>query len=73
MTTKEWIQSTGVVLVAVGFGCFPLGYGVSPKRDTSLFNNFADLGAFVKYGLTLLTLGATMMLLSFLMPRDKGE
>lgn len=37
MTTKEWVQTLGIVLTACGVMCFPVAIGVSQKRDTSLF------------------------------------
>jgi hypothetical protein len=73
MNAKEWVRSAGAVLVPIGLGCFPLGFGVSPKRDTSIFNNLADLGAFVKCGLVLLAMGVAVVLVSFMMPGDKGK
>jgi hypothetical protein len=73
MNAKEWLRSAGTVLVLIGLGCFPLGFGVSSKRDTSIFNNFADLGAFLKCGLALLTIDVAVVLVSFMMPGDKGK
>ena len=42
--------------------------GVSPKRDTSLFNNLADTGMFIKYGLLVILLGIVILVGSVFIP-----
>lgn len=68
MTAKEWVETVGFVLIACGLMCFPIGMGVSPKRDTSLFNNFADLGVFWKAGSILFAVGVLVLLISAIIP-----
>ena len=63
-----WI--VGVVLFVVGFLCLPVGIGASPKRDTSVFFNFADMGAYLRVALVLIPSGVLIALLSFLLPGD---
>ena len=66
LTVKNWFLIVGVVLCSLGFMCFPIGYGASPKRDTSLFNNFADLGAFIHTGIALFCAGLLVIALTLL-------
>ena len=72
-TTKEWVQTIGIVLTASGIMRFPVAIGVSPKRDTSLFYNFADLGAFWMAGIVLFGVGALVVLISVVIPGDRSE
>jgi hypothetical protein len=53
--------------------CFPVGFGVNPKRDLSLFNNLADLGAFFQMGFALVALGLIGVGLSCLVPGEIDE
>jgi hypothetical protein len=70
-TLKSWIRRTGVVMALVGLGALPVGMGVSPKRDTNFFNNLADTGMFIKYGLLLILIGIVILIGSiFLCPYD---
>ena len=59
-----------MILFLLGLICLPVGYGHSPKRDLSAFNNFADLGAFIKIGLVLMAIGVIAFFLSALV---RGE
>jgi uncharacterized membrane protein len=68
LTIKNCFLIVGVVLCLLGFTCIPLGYGASPKRDTSLFNNFADLGAFVHTGIALVCAGFLLIVLTLVIP-----
>jgi hypothetical protein len=54
----------------MGLLCFPIGFGASPKRDTSAFSNFADLGIFFKAGLILLTVGLLLLVITLFIPRQ---
>ena len=69
-TSRVIAQLGGVILCVVGFLCLPVGLGASPKRDTSLFFNFADLGLYLKVALILMPVGLVVILLSFLLPGD---
>jgi hypothetical protein len=53
--------------------CLPVGLGVSPKRDLSLFNNLADMGAFIKAALILIPVGLIVAVLSYLLPGPEPE
>ena len=57
MTIKSWTLIAGIGLCGLGVICLPLGFGISPKRDLSLFDAFADTGAFALTGLGLISLG----------------
>jgi hypothetical protein len=61
------------VVAAIGVVCLPIGFGVSPKRDLSLFNNLADMGSFVNVGILLITLGVISLGLSSLVPSDLDD
>ena len=65
---KSWVRGIGVVIALVGLGALPVGMGVSPKRDTSLFNNLADTGMFIKYGLLVILLGIVILVGSVFIP-----
>jgi hypothetical protein len=47
----------GVFLFVAGLECMPVGYGVSPKRDLSAFNNIADTGSLVWLGIAMMLAG----------------
>ena len=66
------LRIAGVGVMALGLLCFPVGAGLSPKRDLSAFFNLADLGLFWKAGLVLLAVGAVILVASFLTP-GRGE
>jgi len=73
MTAKEWVRAVGIVLFALGVMCFPIGFGVSPKRDLSLFFNFADVGAFWKAGVVLVAIGVLVLIVSAIIPSNKRQ
>src|SRR5205807_1019744 len=54
---KLVVRIAGVVSIAGGALCLPVGYGINPKRDLSVFSNLADMGIFVTVGLVLLAVG----------------
>ena len=68
LTVKTWFLIVGVVLCCLGFMCFPMGYGANPKRDTNLFNNFADAGSFIHTGAALFCAGFLVIALTLLIP-----
>jgi hypothetical protein len=58
------------VVFCFGCLCLPLGFGANPKRDTSLFENFADLGLWFRIALVMIPLGIIIALFSFFLPSD---
>lgn len=73
MGPKSWTRLAGVLIVAVGVMCFPVGWGVSPKRDLSFFNNLADLGGFVEWGMAISGAGIIILVLSIFVPPGEEE
>ncbi|MGH7831984.1 MAG: hypothetical protein ACREP8_17610, partial [Candidatus Binatia bacterium] len=71
-TVKAWIKGAGIVFILVGGLSFPVGIGINPKRDTSLFHNLADIGLFIRYGFILIGVGIVLLVVSALIPA-KGE
>jgi heme/copper-type cytochrome/quinol oxidase subunit 1 len=67
---KLILRYGGVIVFLGGLSRCPLGYRGSPKRDLNAFNNFADLGAFIKMGLILMGVGVIFFFLSALLPGD---
>jgi len=67
---KLVLQMGGVVLFLLGIICLPAGYGLSPKRNLSAFNNLADLGAFIKMGLVLMGIGLVAFFISYFVPGE---
>lgn len=65
-TAKIVLRIAGVASSAIGIMCLPVGFGSSPKRDLSAFFNLADVGEFVRVGLTLIAIGAVMFMVSYL-------
>ena len=60
-------------MAAIGIVCLPVGYGITPKRDLSAFNNLADTGIFVTAGLVLVTTGAVLLGISRILPGQESE
>ena len=69
-TARLVTRVIGVVLLTVGFLCVPVGLGASPKRDTSLFFNFADAGVYLRIAVILVPLSVAVIILSYLLPGD---
>ena len=70
---KHWFLGSGIVVGALGLTCLPFGFGLSPKRDTSIFNNIADTGAFISpITGALLAVGILLIIISLLI-KDKPE
>lgn len=67
---KLILRVGGVLCFACGVLFIPLGYGISPKRDLSAFNNIVDSGAFFKTGLVLMAIGAAVYVISLLLPGE---
>jgi hypothetical protein len=67
-TLRSWVRGIGLAIALLGLGALPLGVGVSPMRDTNLFNNLADTGMFIKYGLLLILLGIVILVGSVFIP-----
>jgi hypothetical protein len=68
MNIREYVKTISIILMAIGILCLPIGFGASPKRDTSVFSSFADLGIFLKSGLIMLALGLLLLLIGPLIP-----
>ena len=64
LTLKDYAFIAGLILFLLGIGCLPLGGPGNPKRDLSLFNNFADLGAFSSTGIVLIVTGLTILVIT---------
>jgi len=71
--TKLVVRIAGVVSIAGGALCLPVGYGINPKRDLSVFSNLADTSIFVTLGLVLLAVGMLLFLGSWLLPGREPE
>ena len=69
LTLKDWFSIIGFVLFGLGFMCLPIGYGASSKRDLSLFENFADMWAFMKTGVVLICAGLLVIILTELISK----
>jgi len=65
-----WLRAAGILILAIGVLCLPLGIGISPKRDLSVFSNLADAGLFIKAGLVIAAVGVFIFFLSFLLPDE---
>jgi hypothetical protein len=68
MSLNQWFKVVGLLLLIIGGMFLPVGFGVSPKRDLSVFFNSADLGVFWKTGLVLLCMGLFLLIVSRLLP-----
>ncbi len=68
MSLKQWFRVVGWLVLFFGGMFFPVGFGVNPKRDLSVFYNLADLGVFWKIGFVLLCMGLFLLLISRLLP-----
>ena len=70
---KLLLRTLGVAIPATGLVCLPVGYGINPKRDLSVFNNLADMGIFVTMGLILVAVGAILFVASWVLPGEEPE
>jgi hypothetical protein len=70
---KTVARIIGITLLLIGAGSLPVGFGVSPKRDLSAFNNAADLAAFVKPGVVLMGAGLVAVVLSWFLPKSRDD
>jgi hypothetical protein len=70
---KVGLRVCGVLLALVGVMCLPVGYGVSPKRDLSVFANLADTGAFLRAAFVLIPSGLIVLVVSCFVPGDVDE
>jgi hypothetical protein len=70
---KLLLRVVGVAIAAAGLVCLPVGYGINPKRDLSVFNNLADTGIFVTMGLVLIAVGAVLCVASWVLPGEEPE
>jgi hypothetical protein len=67
---KSTLRVGGTIMAAIGILCLPVGFGTSPKRDTSAFSNLADLGAFFRVGLMMIAVGLVALAISRVIPGD---
>jgi hypothetical protein len=65
---KVFVRVTGAILLILGAICMPIGFGVNPKRDQSIFNNLADMGVFVRWGAILAGCGLILVVAASLLP-----
>jgi hypothetical protein len=72
MGLKEWGRSLGVISICIGVLCFPVGFGVSPKRDLNVFSNLADLNLFFEAGVALVGAGGLVCIVSVFLPSAEG-
>jgi hypothetical protein len=63
----------GLLTAAAGVLFVPVGYGISPKRDTSVFENLVDTGVFIKVAFVLTTLGLLALLISKCLPDGSSQ
>jgi hypothetical protein len=64
------IRVVALLVGLLGFMCFPVGLGVSPKRDLNAFNNLADMGNFMSIGVRLVGAAVVLFVASFLFPGE---
>jgi len=70
---KVFLRIVGLAIAAAGLMCLPVGYGINPRRDLSVFNNLADTGMFVTMGLILIAVGAVLFVASWVVPGEEPE
>jgi hypothetical protein len=63
----DTVRFVGIILLILGVMCMPIGYGVSPKRDQSVFHNLADMNAFVVWGAALGGCGVCLLAAAFIL------
>jgi hypothetical protein len=73
MGRAKLLRIFGVASAVSGLACFPVGYGMNPVRDVSVFENLADTGMLISLGLALMAVGAIMLALSWLLPGEAPE
>jgi hypothetical protein len=66
---REFLQVAGMFALILGIICVPIGWGVNPKRDQSVFFNLADIGAFLRWAVVGIASGLILLLVSALLPR----
>jgi len=73
MSIRDWLKIVGIGMICVGLLSFPLGFGISPKRDLSAFSNLADLGVLIRFGMASLVLGGVLLAASLFFPRPDND
>jgi hypothetical protein len=66
---KTILRVGGMIIVAIGIMCLPVAHA-TPKRDTSVFYNLADLDAFVRIGFSMIGVGLAALAISRAIPAD---
>ena len=64
---RTFARISGVVFLAVGLICLPLGAGGNSKQHTSLFFHFADVDGYIQIAMVLIPIGIAVILLSYLL------
>jgi hypothetical protein len=65
---RVFVRVSGMALLILGILCMPVGFGVSPKRDQSAFNNLADMRAFLLWGAVLGGSGVILLIVGAILP-----
>jgi hypothetical protein len=63
----------GTLAAVIGLLGLPLGYGVSPKRDLSVFYNLTDMGVFIEAAFVLILFGLSALVVSCFLPGNLDE
>jgi len=70
---KSYCRLAGWLLVCLGVMFMPLGYGINPKRDLSLFHNLADLPAFLMWAVGFVGVGVATIGVAYSIPGEFSE
>jgi hypothetical protein len=62
------VRVSGMILLILGVMCMPVGFGVSPKRDQSVFHNLGDMRAFLLWGAVLAGSGVILLVVAAILP-----
>lgn len=65
LSFREWVRLAGIVILATGLMCLPLGAIYNPKAAQSAFVEVTALGGFLKIGINCIFLGGIIVGLSY--------
>jgi uncharacterized protein YjeT (DUF2065 family) len=68
---REALRAIGIVAILIGGLCSPVGYGINPERDLSVFHNLADRGMFQRVGVILVGVGVAVLFGAHLVNRGQ--